>query len=166
MARWREPFHPVSGEREPDDLRAEGEKLRRGTVFLSGEERHDHPRRRYHARRPRLVFSPSFCPRTRIFTVTIENVATRTRFRILSSYTPRYSSAENVQRMLFKRAERTIFLHCIIRYRTLIDKSVHASFARIDESRFHLFQLLQNLFITFSFHDNWRMKGRSKADMR
>lgn len=56
------------------------------------------------------------------------------------------------------------FLHCIIRYRTLIDKSAHAR--RFDESWFHLFQLLQNLFITFSFHDNWRIKGRSKADMR
>lgn len=56
LARWREPLHPVSGEREPDDLRAEGESLWRGTIFLSGEERYHHPRRGYHARRPRFVY--------------------------------------------------------------------------------------------------------------
>lgn len=57
LARWWEPLHSVPGERQPDDLRAEGESLRRGTIFLPSEERHDHPRRRYYARRSRLVFS-------------------------------------------------------------------------------------------------------------
>ncbi|KOX79342.1 hypothetical protein WN51_09144 [Melipona quadrifasciata] len=57
LARWREPLHSIPGECQPDDLRAEGESLRRGTIFLPGAERHDHPRRRYHTRRSRLVFS-------------------------------------------------------------------------------------------------------------